>query len=216
MARTAHPDSRMEPTRIVLARHGRTAYNTAQRFRGRDDPPLDAEGTREVELLARAMAALRPAALYASPRRRAQDTAAAIARATRAGVVVEAALDDLDYGHWTGLTHDEVRTAQPDDWATWMTDPRRVTFPGGESLEAALSRLWIALSTVATRHPAELVVVVTRDAAVRLLVCRLLGAPLEAFHRVQIHTASTSGVELYGDRWELAWLNATGHLSPGP
>ena len=97
-----------ENVQFLLVRHGQTALNAAGQLRGRLDPALDEVGQAEVELLAQALIAYGPQLIVSSPVRRAAQTAAAIARATGAGILMDGDLVDRDYGQWAGHTKDEV------------------------------------------------------------------------------------------------------------
>lgn len=93
---------------FLLVRHGQTALNAAGQLRGRLDPPLDEVGLAEVERLAEALTVYSPKLIVCSPVRRAAQTAAAIARATGAGILIDGDLVDRDYGQWAGHTREEV------------------------------------------------------------------------------------------------------------
>jgi broad specificity phosphatase PhoE len=97
-----------ENVHFLLVRHGQTALNAAGQLRGRLDPVLDDVGQSEVELLADALTAYSPQLIVSSPVRRAAQTAAAIARATGAGILIDGDLVDRDYGQWAGHTREEV------------------------------------------------------------------------------------------------------------
>ena len=59
-------------TRIVLVRHGQTAWNREVRFRGQADVELDEFGLQQAQATGRYLAARWPVvAVYASPLRRA-------------------------------------------------------------------------------------------------------------------------------------------------
>ena len=80
----------------------------AGQLRGRLDPALDEVGLAEVELLAEALRVYSPKLIVCSPVRRAAQTAAAIARATGAGILIDRDLVERDYGQWAGHTREEV------------------------------------------------------------------------------------------------------------
>ena len=62
LATFAGPDAR----RLVLVRHGRTAWNLTRRAQGHTDIPLDEVGHRQAAAMAPAVAALRPSRLWSS------------------------------------------------------------------------------------------------------------------------------------------------------
>lgn len=106
----SHPSVPPMPDNVqfLLVRHGQTALNAAGQLRGRLDPPLDEVGLTEVERLAEALTVYGPKLIVCSPVRRAAQTAAAIARATGAGILIDGDLVDRDYGQWAGHTREEV------------------------------------------------------------------------------------------------------------
>ena len=63
-------------TRIVLIRHGQTAWNKVERIRGQVDVPLDEVGLAQAEATAKRVAnEWQPVAVYCSPLGRAVQTA---------------------------------------------------------------------------------------------------------------------------------------------
>jgi probable phosphoglycerate mutase len=97
--------------RLLLIRHGVTAWNREGRWQGRLDPPLSDDGRREAQLLADRIARddqLRPARIISSTLARAAQTAAALADATGVGIEPEPRLMEIGAGEWEGHTHDEL------------------------------------------------------------------------------------------------------------
>ncbi len=66
-------------TEIILIRHGETAWNVDEIFRGRIDVELNETGTKQAELLAEYLSKVRIEAIYSSPLKRALKTAEIIA-----------------------------------------------------------------------------------------------------------------------------------------
>ena len=65
----AHPEC------MLCIRHGQTAWNAEDRLTTRTDVPLDDTGRAQAALVAQSLRGARFARAYASPRRRARDTA---------------------------------------------------------------------------------------------------------------------------------------------
>ena len=93
--------------RVLLIRHGETAWNREGRYQGRCDPALSASGRRQVRSLAAELATCRACSIVSSPLRRAHETALGIGRRLGLEVGVEAGLSELSFGAWEGLTQAE-------------------------------------------------------------------------------------------------------------
>jgi broad specificity phosphatase PhoE len=101
-------------TKIILVRHGHVEGISPERFRGRADLSLTAEGVKQAEAAARRiLATWTPSAIYASPLSRAVTTAEAIGRPIGLSPSSLDGMVDIDYGKWQGLTPDQVKRSGP-------------------------------------------------------------------------------------------------------
>ncbi|WP_019630395.1 histidine phosphatase family protein [Actinomadura atramentaria] len=164
--------------RLVLWRHGQTAWNLEQRFQGKTDIPLDDTGLRQARRSAALLAALRPTALLASPLQRAAATAQALADLTDLPVRLDRDLIERDGGVWEGLTAAEIKERYPAERAIWQP-------PGGETSAQVAKRVGAALDRAVDDLPADgLLVVASHGAALRLGMSALLGLPEEVWERL--------------------------------
>jgi probable phosphoglycerate mutase len=113
--------------RIVLWRHGRTAWNVENRFQGQLDPPLDEVGIEQAARSARVLAGMQPARLVSSDLQRARRTGEALAALTGLTVDEYAGLREIELGTWQGLTRPEVAERFGEEYAAWQAgeDVRR-------------------------------------------------------------------------------------------
>jgi len=216
-------------TTILLIRHGQTAWNREERFRGQVDLPLDDWGLKQAEAVGQRVAGgWQPVAVYASSLQRTLQTAAAIARACAglhpAGAVLRPAyaglrttihdgLLDIDYGAFAGLTPDEAADQYPDLARAWRCAPHTVHFPGGESLDDVRARAEAALAEVVASHPGQTAVLVTHVVVCRLLLCSVLGLDNSHFWQFEPATASISVFEVSPESSVLLSVNDTCHLA---
>jgi broad specificity phosphatase PhoE len=200
-------------TTLILVRHGQTAWNEDERFRGRTDLPLDETGLQQVEAAAHRIAAeYRPVAVFSSPLRRAMQTAEVIARSAGLSVQSHPGLIDLDYGEFAGLSPVEAETRFPGLYRTWLSAPHVVRFPGGESLSSVRERTTDLVHQVMERYPGQQVVLVSHQAVCRVLLCSLLGVHNGYISRFRVDTASISVFEVHQSRATLVAVNDTCHL----
>ena len=162
--------------RVVLLRHGRTAWNAERRFQGQLDPGLDEVGRMQAWEVAPLIAALAPGVLVSSDAQRAVQTAAAVATATGLPLATDARLRERSLGHWEGLTREEVAERFPQEFAEWAAG-RDVTRRGGESREEVAGRALAALRELPGVGTA---VLVTHSATAMALTTAVLGLPQRA------------------------------------
>ena len=104
--------------RILVVRHGETAWSRDGRHTGRTDVPLTPEGQERASRLAPVLRDWHPALVLCSPLQRARRTA------ELAGLdpVADADLLEWDYGDYEGRTTSEIRETLGDpQWSVWTT-----------------------------------------------------------------------------------------------
>ncbi len=203
----------MGNTRFVLVRHGQTAWNRENRFRGREDLPLDETGIWQAQAAAKTIAQrYRPAALYSSPLNRTRQTAEPIGKATGVAVQLDEGLIDIDYGDWQGLAPSEASAQYGSLYETWLQQPQFVAIPRGESLVEVRARVWVTLTALRNRHAGQTIVLVGHQAVNKVLLCAVLGLDESAFWTIAQNTACINVFSWTGTRFILELLNDTCHL----
>lgn len=144
--------------RLVLARHGRTAWNAEGRFQGHSDPPLDPNGRQQARQLAVQLAPLRPALVISSDLQRARSTAEPVAEASGAPVAIDPDLREVYLGGWEGLNREEAAARFPDEYQAWSSG-QPVRRGGGETEGEAGRRAASAIGEAMGRQPRLVVVV---------------------------------------------------------
>src|SRR5438552_17491388 len=140
--------------RLYLVRHGTTKLNVQNRYRGRRDIPLDAQGYQDAVDAARRLSNVGLTAVYTGPLRRTIATAQIIADA--AGVPdlrILHGLNNLDYGAWEGMTADEAAAYDPEAHAVYRASPTAALCPQAERLLDAQPRMTAAVRLIGSRHP---------------------------------------------------------------
>ena len=119
--------------RVVLVRHGETAWSRAGRHTGRTDLPLLEEGVRQAEAVGVRLRAFTFAQVWCSPLTRAHETCA------HAGLIDQATVDpdlmEWDYGDYEGRRTLDIRLERP-EWDL-MSDG----VPNGETFDDVAARV---------------------------------------------------------------------------
>lgn len=153
--------------------------------------PLSAEGRAHARWLGGLFACgERVAAIHASPRLRAQETARAIA--DRIGLEVETvdALDELDFGEWTGRGFVELE-ADP-RWHRWNAARDTAEAPGGETMRAAVDRAVAHVDAVARDEWNGAVLCISHCDVIRGVVAHYLGLGLDRLLAFDVDPGSVS------------------------
>ena len=166
--------------RLVLVRHGQTAWNAAGRAQGHTDISLDDTGRQQAEEMAAVVADLQPALLVSSDLARARETAAFLEKATGLTAEEDARLREYDVGMRTGLTREEFAERLGEDASLAFDAHAHVEAPGAETIDQVAERIVPATREAVERlAPGETGVLVMHGAALRIALAGLLGWPLE-------------------------------------
>lgn len=207
-------------TRLILARHGQTAWNASRRFQGQTDVPLDEEGLAQAAALAKRLAGdpVHVSAIYTTDLQRAHQTAQVIAKALMAAghprcpLVVEPRLREMHFGDWQGKTYAEIHHSTPQALAQWEADLARFAPPNGESMGIFSARVGEAMEEIRAAHPDGSVLVVAHGGPLQVMICLALGLPPQNFWQFQLSNAGLAELHFYTAGAILNLFNDTSHL----
>lgn len=132
--------------RILLVRHGQSAWNAEARWQGLADTPLTELGQAQARAAAKSLGAFDLVA--SSTLERAAHTAAILAEAVGIGPVIAVpSLVERDAGEWSGLTRMDIER----DWPGYLAANRRP--PGYEDDHPFRTRVINGLTEVARMLP---------------------------------------------------------------
>jgi broad specificity phosphatase PhoE len=197
--------------KLILARHGETAWNVEKIFRGRMDVNLDELGIKQAELLGKYLSNWKLEAIYSSPVKRALDTANIVARYQKIGVHVAEGLIDFDYGKWQSLPEQEVKRLYPALLSEWHNNPHKVKIPGGESLEDVRRRAIEVVNEVISKYQGS-IVLVSHRVVIKVLICSLLGLDNSHFWNISQDVGGITIFNYVDGRFVLTRHNDTSHL----
>ena len=186
------------PTTIYFIRHGNTAMTPERRFSGSgsNDPTLSEEGLSQASAVASVIEEIKPDVLISSPLKRAQQTAQAIAQSTHLQIIEDEIWTELSFGHWDGLTNQEVREKFGEEYEAWLSSTA-VAPKDGESHNSIAARVEAGLSHLVDTYPGKKVVVVTHNMVIRHAIRITLGAPIESVFHVDVTPTSITSMSIW-------------------
>jgi probable phosphoglycerate mutase len=203
---------------ILLVRHGETPWNREGRYQGRTDIPLSETGQAQVAALGKRLAHLPIHRAYASPLSRAKNTAEAILAGREVPLWLDAGLLEISHGEWEGKLATEVELSHAEMFGVWRTSPGRHSpaGPGAETLGDVETRAWQVLEKACRDlGENETALIAAHDAVNRVLLCRVLGIPLErvwSFRQAPASLNVLAGPSL--DELQVVRMNDSEHVAP--
>lgn len=170
-------------TRLLVIRHGETAWNLETRIQGHTDIPLNAQGRWQAQRLGQALADEGISAIYSSDLQRAQDTARAIGEHSGVPVQLDLGLRERHFGHLEGLTQTEIAQQHPQESRRWRERDPSYGPQGGETLQAFYDRCVGAAARLAQAHPGQTIALVAHGG--------VLDCFYRAANRVALHLPRT-------------------------
>lgn len=199
--------------RLLLIRHGATAWTAAGRFQGHTDVPLSPEGQRQATAVGQRLAREPLDQLYASDLQRAWATAQAIATPQALTVQPEPRLREIAFGTWEGLTYAEIQQRHTAALAAWERDPYHTAPHAGETLTQCDTRVRAVYASVtAHAEPDRTIALVAHGGPLQLLLCCALGLAPHAYWQFALAPASVSTLCVYPHGAIVTALNDTHHL----
>lgn len=199
-------------TRLVVIRHGETAWNRAARIQGHTDIPLSRLGLAQAERLAEALADEPLAAIYASDLSRARQTAEALAVVQRLPVSADAGLRERAFGRFEGLSWAEIEQLHPDDAARWRRREPDFAVGGGESLTVFSARCLAAAQRAAAAHVGQAIALVAHGGVLDCLYRAATRVALDAPRSWQLSNATINRLLSTPDGFTLVGWNDDRHL----
>jgi glucosyl-3-phosphoglycerate phosphatase len=194
----------------VIWRHGRTLWNSQDRFQGHTDVALDEVGEAQARSAAAILAALEPTAIVSSDLQRAAATAQALASLTGQLVTLDARLRETNGGSWEGRTGSEIRAVDPERYRQWRAGVD-VRAGGAETRSDVANRAIAAIEDALAPLPdGGLLVAVTHGGTARASIGRLLRLPAQQWRVIGgLANACWSVLSLGADGgWRLTEHNA--------
>ena len=183
-------------TTIYLIRHGETEDADACRYKGHIDVPLSANGIEQIKKLASFLSG-KVKVIYSSGLDRAKKSAEIIAEPLGVKPFIVDELKERNFGEWEGMSFDEISGKWPDAFNAWARDPLRFSPIGGESTLDLRDRVMPAFNKIMEDHEGEDIAIVSHGGVNRVILCEMLGIPLENIFRIEQDFGALNVIEMW-------------------
>lgn len=167
--------------KIHLVRHAETIWHADDKYSGKAEISLTANGIQQSFQLADWAKAQKIDAIYTSELSRAIITAQPSARLLNLAPIVDSNLNEVNYGKIEGLTKTEFKNKFPDVWEKFQVSPADTLFPSGESGSDALNRALKFILDLLQKKDISEVLLVSHGTLIRLILTYLLDKDLNKY-----------------------------------
>jgi broad specificity phosphatase PhoE len=196
-------------TKFLLIRHG-TNDLVGKAIAGRAvGVHLNQEGRKQASLLAEELAQEQIDHIFSSPLERAYETAEFLAKPRGLNIRIAEALQEVDFGDWTGKTLDEL--APLTDWKIWNTFRSKCRIPNGEVITEVQARMVRFILDAAQKYKDSNIALCGHGDPIKTVLFNFLGAPLDFLLRLEINPASVSVLEVFDSDVRVQSINRTAY-----
>jgi 2,3-bisphosphoglycerate-dependent phosphoglycerate mutase len=204
-------------TKILLIRHGETAWNAVRRLQGHIDIALNDEGMRQAQALARAVAEEPLAAIVSSDLQRAVQTAHAVSACHSLPVLQDPQLRERAYGVFEGMLYADIERSYPLQFTAWQSRDADAVMPHGERMAESFRQFYqrciAAIGEWGARYPGQSIAIVAHGGVLECAYRAAKGMSLDSPRDFQVRNASINRFTLSGGRLVLDSWGEVSHLA---
>lgn len=197
---------------LILIRHGETLWNKEKRVQGTSDVELSETGIEQARKLALSLKDSAISAVYASPLKRAHQTAEIINCFHGKAIETHHELMEMNMGDFEGLPFKELMARENEFLRRWIAQPASVRMPGGETLAELQDRAWVSIQKILKRE--ENALVVSHNFTIATILCRMRNISLSDFRSACVDNASKTLIRISNGEVHVELMNDNSHLKP--
>jgi len=200
-------------TTVLLVRHGETKWNALGKFQGCMDIDLSDEGIFQANFLRDRLENTFDY-IYASPLRRALDTANIICSNMDINPQLEPALREINFGEWEGLNIKEIQELYPDNFKIWRDDKIDSPLCGGDlSIRLVSLRAKEGILNLVHKHKDKKIIIVCHGGIIKAGLIGLFDWDMTMYHKINLGNTSICKLSFTDNLYpRLVTLNDTSHL----
>ena len=204
-------------TTLYLIRHGETEGGEIRRYKGTIDVPLSEKGLRQMEQISKYIVEKGGKgglmnAVYCSDLTRAIRSAEIVAEPHSLKPVILSSLRERNFGLWEGMSFDEIMEKYPLEFDAWAGNPLKFSPMEGESTLAMRDRVIQAMSEIMENHNKENIAIVAHGGVNRIILCHILGIPLENIFRIEQDYGAVNIIEFWDKYPVVKLLNGSSNV----
>ncbi|SHF09511.1 histidine phosphatase family protein [Clostridium fallax] len=198
---------------IYITRHGETEWNTEKRMQGWRNSNLTELGLKQAEALRDRLQDINLDVIYASPLKRAYDTANIIKGSKNIEIIKSDDLREMGFGNWEGMTLEEIEShpEYKDEIYNLYNNPVEYKPFGGETINNVSERVHNILDEIIQNNKYKDILIVTHGMTLKFVMAYFAKKAKMEYEDVIFGQASLTHVKLDDNKIKLMSVNDTSH-----
>lgn len=202
----------IEPTKLIVIRHGETLWNLEGCQQGHLDGQLSEMGIKQAQAVADALADDHFDALYSSDLGRAVQTAQIIAKKIHLDIITDPRLRERHLGIMQTLTIAQFQEKYPEEYDLFKSGDPDYIIPDGESARQRYERCVACANELADRHSGQKIVIVAHGGTLGSFIINALSLSQAVPRRYSLFNASINTFTVADGSWKLDSWGDIHHL----
>lgn len=196
---------------LYIVRHGETDWNKEKRIQGRADIQMNEAGRLQVENLAKTLSDIKFDQVYASPLKRAIETALVVSGKEK--VKIDERLIEIDFGQLEGVVYKDIDKKNPKEVEgellqirNFFIDPEKYTPVNGETYASLLERVGTFLEEIKEEYKEgnKKILLVSHATCIHAMLTYVRKSPLKNMWESKVGNCSVSKIIVEDNRYKLA------------
>ena len=198
--------------KLYLTRHGQREWNLEGRMQGRLNSDLTPLGVEQAKWLGHRLNEVDIDVICSSTSGRAVDTAKHIRGNRQITLELYEDLQEIDVGHWQGMTFEDVEGNYTDDFHHYRYKPELFKPKNQETFEAIIERAGTCIESIVKKHAGKDILIVSHGVLLKAFLAYIKKSQISEFwHGPFMNSTCLNIVEVNNGQYEIILEGDTSH-----
>lgn len=199
-------------TRLILVRHALTEDNQNARLSGHIDSSISEEGKIQIENLTNYLKNIDIDKIFTTTSSRTKDTVNKIADIKNIQIIEKDTLKEINFGDFEGITFNEIKKNNPEEFEKMINDGYNYKYPNGESLVETYIRVAKEIDKIILENKDKNILICSHGGTIRNIITHLISNSYELHWNFRIDNASVSILEIENGFTVINTMNNTSFI----
>ena len=199
-------------TKIILVRHALTTDNEENRLSGHIDSSVSKTGKIQIDKLTSYLENMNIDKIYTTTSSRTKDTVKNISQMKCIDLIEKDTLKEINFGDFEGITFEEIKESNPDEFEKMIKEGYHYKYPNGESLVETYHRVSKEVDEIIEDNKEQTVLICSHGGSIRNIITHLISKSYDYHWNFRIDNASVTILEVENGFTVINTMNNTSFI----